>query len=52
MKKTPSIPAEYGPETPGYALLNEARRRKTPAVKPTKLPKAKTGKVSPDEKPA
>lgn len=51
MKKS-EAPKEYGPETPGYAQLNEAIRRAGIPVKPAKISKAKKGTVSTHEKPA
>jgi hypothetical protein len=42
----------YGPEVPGYALLNEMQRLKSQAPTNHKKVLAKKRKVSSDEKPA
>jgi hypothetical protein len=49
--KTPEIKI-YGPEVPGYALLNEMQRLKSQAPANHKKVLAKKRKVSSDEKPA
>ena len=41
----------YGPETPGYAILNNALAPQTAAIKPRRAPQKKAGNVSPDHKP-
>ncbi len=40
---------EYGPETPGYAHLNEIRRREQAAIKPTSKSRAKKEQSHSDE---
>lgn len=41
----------YGPETPGYAILNNALAPATAAKKPRKAKKKESGNVSTADKP-
>lgn len=47
--KTSSAPDLYGPETPGYAHLNELARRKAIAIKAPKTRKGKQPSSPADE---
>jgi hypothetical protein len=49
--KTKNPQVEYGPETPGYAQLNEQLRRDRSAEKPKKLSKSVKGKSQPNANP-
>ncbi len=51
MKKPQPSQVEYGPETPGYAQLNEQLRRRRAEAKPKQLSKRDKAPSQANEKP-